>query len=70
MKDINFLTDEPIVTVEQIVGWEYALDAARFTMGKELICKKPSEAFIKKSIIRSAKNDLKTLYICNTIMFR
>lgn len=51
MKDIKFLTDEPIVTVEQIVGWEYALDAARFTMGKELICKKPSEAFIKKSIM-------------------
>ena len=54
MDGYEFLTNEPIITVEQIVGWEYALDAARFTIGKPLRPlphKKPSDDFIKKSIM-------------------
>ena len=47
---LTFLTDQPTVTVEQVVGWEYALDAARFTQGKPMTHKKPSEAFIKKAL--------------------
>lgn len=50
-QDIKFLTEQPIVSVEQIVGWEYALDAARFTQGKPLLHKMPSEGFIKKAIM-------------------
>ena len=48
---LTFLTDQPTVTVEQVVGWEYALDAARFTQGKPMTHKKPSETFIKKAIM-------------------
>lgn len=52
MKDnINFLTDKPFVTVEQITGWKYALDAARFTQGKPMLDKEPSEGFIRKAIM-------------------
>lgn len=47
----KFLTDNPEITVEQVVGWEYALDAARFTAGKEMTHKKPSEKFIRAAIM-------------------
>lgn len=50
-KQLEFLTTKPQVIVEQVVGWEYALDAARFTAGKEMTGKKPSEDFIRKAIM-------------------
>lgn len=51
MENLEFLTNKPIITVEQVVGWEYALDAARFTQGKSMVHKKPSDGFIKKAIM-------------------
>lgn len=50
-QELTFLTNQPIVTVEQVVGWEYAWDAARFTQGKTMTHKMPSEAFIRKAIM-------------------
>lgn len=47
----SFLTDPPSITVKQVVGWEYALDATRFTSGKALTGKVPSELFIRRSIM-------------------
>lgn len=49
--DLKFLTDKPNITVEQVIGWEFALDAARFTQGKVMTGKKPSENFIKKALM-------------------
>lgn len=47
----SFLTEKPVVTVERVVGWEYALDATRMTSGKPLTGKVPSDAFIRRSIM-------------------
>lgn len=56
-EDIKFLTVKPTIIIEQVVGWEYALEAARFTQGKEALrnadgtLRKPSEKFIKESLM-------------------
>ena len=50
-KDTTFLTSQTTVTIEQVVGWEYALDAARFTQGKEMTHKVPSDGFIRKALM-------------------
>ena len=50
-KELKYISSEPEVIVEQVVGWEHALDAARFTTGKVMTHKKPSENFIRSAIM-------------------
>ena len=49
--ELKSLFDKPSITVEQMTGWDVALDAARFTQGKPALHKQPSEAFIKKALM-------------------